>query len=222
MNNEIQQEQETEESKKTGNFWQDKAWPYLKELWDDKIKCLYILTFALQLFFLLLQFIPVMNMVTDVNASLFGGVKVEMEKLSLIGFCQEVPGVVVLFIFDLVLFALSLKCTATYFIRKHDKMKSGFALAKVATIFILIFYFIIIAIGSAVAAEVYEESSKYLGDVDKVFSLTAGGHLYWIVGLALLISLFVLSIKVKEAKEEERVAARVEDELKKKNEQEVA
>lgn len=215
MNNE---NQETKEQQ-TGNFWQDKMLPWLKALWADKIKCLYILALSLQLLFLLMQFMPIMNVVTSAKTSFLGGLQIKKEKFSIMGLCKEVPGLIVLFIFDLILFGLSLKSTLTYFISKYDKMKSGFGLAKVATIFILIFFGIIVAVGSTVAEVADNLEEMLVANGDKIFSLTFGGHLYWLIGLALLIVFFVLSVKVKEKKQEDKVNALVAEELQKKNEQ---
>ncbi len=217
MNEEMQNE-EQKETEKTGNFWQDKALPFLKRLWADKITCLYMLVLFLQLFFLLLQFVPFIEIVTEAKISLFGGLKINKEKFSMFSFAKKTGGVIFLFLIDLILFCLSLRSTISYFIRKKDKMKKGFLLAKIAVIFYLILFIIIISASldsvDAVASQVREYTEI---NAKEWFSLKFSAVLYVIVGLTLFVMLQRLSIKVKEKKEEDKINARVSEELKKQN-----
>ena len=219
MNEEMQNE-EQKETEKTGNFWQDKALPFLERLWADKLTCLYMLVLFLQLFFLLLQFIPFIEVVTEVKMNLFNGLELNREKFSVFSFSKETGGVIFLFLLYLIFFCWSLRSTISYFIRKKDKMKKGFLLAKIAVIFYLILFIIIISASFDSVDAVASQVSEYTEiNAKEWFSLKFSAVLYVIVGLTLFVMLQRLSIKVKAKKEEDKINARVAEELKKQNSQ---
>ncbi|MBQ8685278.1 MAG: hypothetical protein IJ514_03800 [Clostridia bacterium] len=218
MNEEMQNEEQ-----KTGNFWQDKALPFLKGLWADKIKCLYMLVLFLQLLFLLLQFVPFIEIVTEAKISLFGGLEVTKEAFSVFSFAKKTGGVIILFLMVLTLFLLSLRGTVFYFIRKKDKMKNGFFLAKVAVVLYLILFGIFVSAALESVDSVASQVSKYAEvNVKGWFSLRFSAILYVIVGVVLFVMLQRLSVKVKAKKQEDKINARVAEELQKKNEAENA
>ena len=218
MNNE-NQEQETKEER-TGNFWQDKALPFFKSLQTDKIKRYYVIALALQLLFLLLQFLPIMTLAIKAEVDLFGGLKMETKTFSLFSFCKEESVLLVLFLFDLFLFLLSLKSTIPYFIRKTDKMKGGFFLAKLSVVFFLVFFFIVMNAATETVGETITQIEKYTEvEVKELFSINFTTVLYAIVGVIVLFVLFHLSVLVKAQRQEDKVNARVAEELQKKNEQ---
>lgn len=221
MNEEMQNE-ERKETKKTGNFWQDKALPFLERLWADKIARLYVCVLALQLLFLLLQFLPFIEVVTEAKMSLFNGLELNKEKFSVFSFSKKAGGLIFLFLLYLILFCWSLRSTISYFIRKKDKMKKGFLLAKIMVILYLAFFVLIISASLEGVDNVASKVSEYAEiDVKEWFSLKFSAFLYIIVGLSLLVMLQRLSKKVKEKKEEDKVNARVAEELKMQDAQRV-
>lgn len=222
MNEEMQNE-EQKETEKTGNFWQDKALPFLERLWADKLTCLYMLVLFLQLFFLLLQFIPFIEVVTEVKMSLFNGLEFNKKKFSVFSFSKETGGVIFLFLLYLIFFCWSLRSTISYFIRKKDKMKKGFLLAKTMVILYLGLFILIISASFETAENLASKVSEYAEtDANEWFSLKFSAFLYVIVGLTLFVMLQRLSKKVKEKKEEDKVNARVAEELKIQDAQRVA
>ena len=187
---------------------------YLKDLWTDKLKCLYILVFGLQVLFLLLQFLPMMKLSTDIKETQLLGYTVDVtmvtKNFSMFGFCSEEPMVLCFYGIFLVLFCLSLKSTAQYLTAKEKKF-GGFGLAKTSVVLLLLWFVLVTTICKEGVAD-YEEYGA-------IFELLFGGSLYWVVAIALLISLFVLSVKAKEAKREAEVAKRVEEEMRKKEQE---
>ena len=141
MNEEMQNEKQ-KETEKTGNFWQDKALPFLERLWANKIMCLYVCVLALQLLFFLLQFLPIVNMVTKAEVGFFSGVNLEMEKLSMLGVAKRMDkelGASIFTFFFIVSTAINFFCfftrTVPYFVRKKDKIGKGFILPQIFLIF---------------------------------------------------------------------------------------
>lgn len=214
MNNE-NQEQETKE-----NFWQDRALPWLKSLLTDKIKRYYVIALFLQSLFFLLQFLPIMTIATKAELSLFSGLKIETKTFSLCSFCKEEGVLLVLFLIDLLLFVLSLKSTIPYFIRKTDKMKSGFFLAKLSVVFFMIFFAIVMNAAVESVGQTISQVEKYTEiEANELFSINFTTVLYAIVGIVLLLILFHLSVLVKAQRQQDKVNALVAEELQKKNEQ---
>lgn len=204
---------EVVESEKVERFSKEWWLRLVKDTWADKVKCLYILTLALQVLFILLQFIPMMTVSTEIKESFLSGYKITTEDLSIFGFCRKEGFLFVWYLLHLALFAISVKCTVGYFVRKRDKMKSGFLLAKIITILMLLLFVVIVVVAQETVADYTEYGA--------VCELKFAGHLYWLTAVALIVALFVISVKVKEVKEEEKVAARVQEELRKKEEQAV-
>ena len=102
-------------------------------------------------------------------------------------------------------------------------MKKGFLLAKIAVIFYLILFIIIISASFETAENLASKVSEYAEtDANEWFSLKFSAFLYVIVGLTLFVMLQRLSKKVKEKKEEDKVNARVAEELKIQDAQRVA
>ena len=227
MNNGIEQNEEAKEMQQTGNIWQDKILPFLKALWADKIKCLYILALFLQVLFLLLQFLPIMNILTEAEFSLFGGLKIKTETLSMFELAKmmdkELSANVFMFLYIVCLainFFAFFKRTVPYFVRKKDKIGKGFLGAQVSLIVHMLFFLLFASLASGMANEVLSELSGYYESSEvSLFSLTVLGNLYWIVALSLFIVQWVLSIKIKEKKEEDKINARVVEELQKKSEE---
>lgn len=212
MNNENQQEQSTEESQKTGNFWQDKALPFLKDIWDDKIKCWYMLILFLQVFFLLLQFIPIMKIATEVKIALFGDMRVEVENFSMFGFiekiAEEMSGFEVFYVIATIAFFLaSFVKTIPYFVRKRDNIGRGFLGVQIGLILYMLFFLIFVMSGKEMATSMERNGIEL--EKNEIFSLTFGGHLYWIVAVALFAAEWVLTIRIKEEKINEEVETRV-------------
>ncbi len=173
----------------------------LKNIWSDKLKCLYILTFTLQILFLILQFVPIVSVPTH---ALFGAV-IKTEEFSMMSFSSENGGLMVFFILFLALFGISLKSTLGYFVKKGPNKYAKFGLAKTSVILLLLWYVLIVFVG--------------FGAIDDEFSdaveLFFGAHLYWVVAVALLVLYFIVGSLAQERKEEEKVAEKVQAELEK-------
>ena len=223
MNKEIEQNQETQSANQTDNFLKNEKFSNLKAFWTDKITYLHILTLVLQVLFLVLQFLPIMNIAMEAKFSFFGGLKIKTETLSMLGFARMIDeGLnmsLFLFYYVLIVCYFVLICTRTlpYFIRKKDRLGKGFLKVQVVLAFCMLFFLSCILIGNGMANEVMSEVGEYYeGSKASLFSLTTAGNLYWIVGIILFIVQGVLSAMIKGKKEELRMAEMYQ----KKNEKE--
>lgn len=187
---------------------------WLKETWKDKLKCLYLAVLILQGLFALLQLLPMMELTTSIKVSATGYESVE-KMFSMITFCAEEGGILVLLIGMFILFGFSLKSTIGYFVRKNEKRFGGFLMAKTSVILLLLWFLFIFS----AAKDQIREYAEYGG----IFRLTFFGHLYWIVAVCLIVLLFVLAFKVKRIKKEEKkrkeeeiLRAKIEAELREK------
>lgn len=174
----------------------------LKNIWSDKLKCLYILTLTLQILFLILQFVPIVSVPTH---AMFGEV-IKTEEFSMMSFSSENGGLMFFFILFLALFGISIKSTLSYFVKKGPNKYTKFGLAKTGVILLLLWYVLIVFVGFA---EIDDEFSDAV-------ELFFGAHLYWIVAVALLVLYFIVGSLAQERKEEEKVAQKVQAELDKK------
>ncbi len=173
MNNENRQEQETKEQK-TSNFWSD-VLKKAQKAEKRKLTYLYIAALLLQIIFLVFQFVPILKVLDGFKIRKLGMITMKLPKndsaLETLGVLSYILGIVCLLI--------SFISTISYFIRKTAKMKSGFFLAKLGVILILLAFFLFSRIWD-----------KY-GIFYEIILFSA--ILYVIIGLALLIILWYLS-----------------------------
>lgn len=198
----MEQRNEREETEQETQSGENKFMKALKNIWSDKLKCLYILTLTLQILFLILQFVPIVSVPTQ---AMFGAV-IKTEEFSMMSFSSENGGLMFFFILFLALFGISLKSTLSYFVKKGPNRYAKFGLAKTGVILLLLWYVLIVFVG--------------FGAIDEEFSdaveLFFGAHLYWVVAVALLALYFIVGSLAQERKEEEKVAEKVQAELDKK------
>ena len=193
-------DEETKSGASTGSF--------LEKLLSDKLKCLYLITLVLQVVFIVLQFVPFVSL-PSIQGLLLG--KGSREEYSMLRFHQE-SGLMFIFILLMFLYAFSFAGTLGYFVKKGQNRYTKFRLAKTSVILMLLWYVIIFCGAlSEVSEELYEKAT-----------LTFGGHLYWIVAVALLVLFFITGFLSQQQKEDEKVAERVQAELDKKRAEEVA
>lgn len=224
MNKEIEHNQETQAANQADKFLRNETFSNLKAFWTDKITYLYILTLVLQVLFLVLQFLPIVNMITRAEYSFFGGLKIETEKLSMLGAAKLIDeelnaSVFMLFygVLTACYFVLICQRTIPYFIRKKDKLGKGFLRAQVVLIFYILFFLLFIVLANSIVNGILSEFGEYT-EISKssYSSLTKLGNLYWLVAIILFIVQWALSIKIKEKKE----ALRIAEMFQKKNEKE--
>lgn len=219
MNNE--KEHETQQEKATGQFWQDKALPFFKSLLTDKIKRYYLIALVLQGLFLLLQFLPIMTIAVKARFNLLDGLTIKKETFSLFSFCKQDGDLFLFYLSCLLLLITSLKSTIPYFIRKTDKLTKGFFLAKLSVILLMIFFGITISAAIESAGQTILQVEKYAEiEASEIFSANFITILYPIIGIVLLLIVFHLSVLVKAQRQEDKVNARVAEELQKQKEQE--
>ena len=173
----------------------------LKNIWSDKLKCLYILTLFLQILFLILQFVPIVSLP---ESTIFSGV-VKTEEFSMMSLSSENGGLMFFSIFFLILFGISLRSTLSYFVKKGSNRYAKFGMAKTSVILLLLWY-VFIVFNAIEAIDDFSESAEVF------FS----AHLYWVLAVALLVLYFIVGSLAQERKEEEKVEERVQVELSKK------
>ena len=198
----------TEETK-SFSFDKDAIVKWLKDTWADKLKCLYILTLFLQVLFIIMQFVPVMKI--PVKVTIMGA---QIETFSVCGFCgheTQKPMDKVFWVL-LAAFVLTVFPTIKYFTKKNSDRYGKVGRGIIGVIIFLIFFWAMMEAGYEMA----EDYAKYGAE----FELLGGGKFYFIVGLALLVALVVLSRKVKKQKEEEKIQERVQEELEKQKQEE--
>ncbi len=174
----------------------------LKNIWSDKLKCLYIFTLFLQILFLIFQFVPIVSLPTH---AIYGKV-IKTEEFSMMSFSSENGGLMFFFVFFLALFGISLRSTLGYFVKKGPNRYAKFGMAKTSVILLLLWYVLIIFAGIGEIGNEFSES------VELFFS----AHLYWVLAVALLVLFFIVGSLAQERKEEEKVAEKVQAELDKK------